>query len=258
MKATDFFRAIDDSDLDTYEIRYLIRVWRRGTCWEKLTKTAETTKGLSIGKASQVRRDLLEKGWLVMTEADGRMAYQVAIPDVVAVHEVKSIVAEFHDVKPEFHDMKQNFHGVHALPINKQNEDHNYKSSVDTPSLDDERDEKQRAWNAIVELIEFWERLTRRRRPADGTEDLRDRWIKPFNEIWIICGRDVEAAKAKIQAVRDGMLSRGGSIFDPAKLPAHVQAISDAEMLPMTQRMNGYRQPAAPLIVMKEIAPGLF
>ena len=91
----EFFRAVDDSDLDVYETRYLMRVWRRKVCWEKLQNISEAT-GMSIGKASQVKRDLLAKGWLVEVIADGRIAYQVAIPSV----------AEFHEVKDEFHDMK--------------------------------------------------------------------------------------------------------------------------------------------------------
>lgn len=261
VKTADFFQALDDSNLDPYKVRYLLRVWRRGKCWEKLQSIAKST-GMSVGKACEVRRDLLADGWLEESVYEGRVVYEVALPTCCDVsrnenyiHYVKESYAE---VKPDFHEVKPEFHVVSALPINRQIEDHNIKSSVNDAPIDDEREGKQQAWNAIVDLIEFWEKITRRRRPADGTDDLREKWIKPFNEIWIICGRDVEAAKAKIQAVRDGMLGRGGSIFDPAKLPAHVQALSDAEMLPMTQRMNGQGAAPAPLIVMKEIAPGLF
>jgi len=122
MKAADFFRALDDSDLDPYETRYLIRVWRRGLCWEKLESIAQSTH-MSIGKASQVRQALLGKGWLKLAESEGRLGYEVAIPDVVEFQDVKSIVVEFHENEQEFHHMKPEFHVVNALPINRQNED---------------------------------------------------------------------------------------------------------------------------------------
>ena len=244
IKAVEFIRALDDSDLDVYAKAFLLRVWRRGACWERLQSIASTT-GMSIGKASEVRRNLLEKGWLNLIEANGRIAYEVAVPIVAEVHEVKpEPVAEVHVVKPEFHEVKPEFHVVNALPINKTKEDLPIKyidaREDDAPNVDDpEREGRQAAWDAIRELIQFWEQLTKRRRPADGTPALRDNWVKPFNEIWLICGRDIDAAKARVQAVRDKMLARGGAIFDPAKLPAHVQALNDAELIPMTERLNG-------------------
>jgi hypothetical protein len=54
-----------------------------------------------------------------------------------------------------------------------------------------------------------------------------------------MCGRSLDTAKAKVQAVRDSILAGGGRIFDPSKLPAHVQALVDAELLPMTAALNG-------------------
>lgn len=262
-----FFRAVDESDLDVYEVRYLMRVWKRGTCWEKLQSIAETT-GMSVGKASQVRRDLLNTGWLKEVIDNDRVAYQVSIPtveevqdvksNVVDVHEVKSIVVEVHEVQPEFHHMKPDFHVVNALPINRQIEDHTikYSAPADTsPPIDDDRAAKQAAWEATVDLIQFWEQITKRKRPPDGSTDLREKWIKPFNEIWIACGRNVDAAKVKIQAVRDDILAGGGKIFDPAKLPAHVQALVDTELLPMTTRFNGNGRPA-PAKSVSTPAPG--
>ena len=268
-----FFRALDESDLDVYETRFLMRVWRRGTCWEKLQSIAETT-GMSLGKASQVRRDLLAKGWLNEVIDAGRVAYQVAIPTtgpaIVEVQDVKSIVVEvqdvktdvavFHVVEPEFHVVKPEFHVVSALPFNRQIEDYTIKYSApadDAPPTDDDRAAKQAAWEATVDLIQYWEHLTKRKRPPDGSSDLREKWIKPFNEIWIACGRNVDAAKVKIQAVRDSILAGGGRIFDPAKLPSHVQALVDTELLPMTTRFNGngHGKPAPPKSVSTP-APG--
>ena len=239
VKATDFFRALDDSGLDVYETRYLLRVWRRGTCWEKLDGIATATR-MSIGKASQVKKDLTAKGWLKEVVADGRVAYQVDIPNVVVFHQVKSDVAEFHEVKPEFHQVKSNFHVVSALPLIDQNEDHPIKyiqpEPGDSPSQVDP--ELIAAREAMFGLIAFWEELTKRKRPDDETL-FREKWLKPFNEIWIACGRNLDTAKAKVQAVRNSILAGGGRIFDPSKLPAHVQALVDVELLPMTAALNG-------------------
>ncbi len=238
MKIAEFFRAVDDSDLSVYEKAFVLRVWRRGQCWEKLESIANTT-GMSIGKASQVRRDLLAKGWIVEAVADGRIVYEVAIPNCCNTSPSES---EFHQVKPEFHQVKPEFHQVSALPFNRQKEDSPIKymsAPGESAPVDDEQEAKQRAWEATADLIEFWEQLTKRKRPPLESADFRDKWMRPFNEIWIACGRSVDAAKAKIQAVRDGILAGGGRIFDPAKLPGHVQALVDAELLPMTARLNG-------------------
>lgn len=180
MKATDFIRAIDTSDLDVYEMRYLIRVWRRGTCWEKLTSIAEST-GMSLGKASQVRRDLVEKGWLVMVEEGGRIAYQVAIPNVEDVHEVKVSVVEFHDVKPEFHEVKPEFHDMSALPINRPKEDYNTKGN----DLDQLRDHFTRS-TAVY--------------PNDRTGRYERDWGEPLAKMLELSGGDVDAAAAMIDA----------------------------------------------------------
>lgn len=239
VKATDFFRALDDSGLDVYETRYLLRVWRRGTCWEKLDGIAKATR-MSIGKASQVKKDLTAKGWLKEVVADGRVAYQVDIPNVVVFHQVKQDVEEFHEVKPEFHQVKSDFHVVSALPLIDQNEDHPIKyiqpEPGDSPLQADP--ELIAAREATFSLIAFWEELTKRKRPDDETL-FREKWLKPFNEIWIACGRNLDAAKAKVQAVRNSILAGGGRIFDPSKLPAHVQALVDVELLPMTAALNG-------------------
>ena len=253
VKTADFFRALDDSGLDVYETRYLLRVWRRGKCWEKLQSISETT-GMSVGKASKVRRDLVAAGWLTEVIHEGHVAYEVTIPDccIVSPHET-----EFHEVKPEFHQVKPEFHVVQALPINRQNEDHNTKLSARGGGDDDEQLAKERAISATLELIEFWEQLTKRKAPPVEAETFRENWFKPFNQIWITCGRSVDAAKAKVQAVRDSMLGDGRRIFDPSKLPAHVQAMVDAELLPLTQRMNG-KGAVQPIVKMVEIAPGLY
>ena len=236
---TDFLRAADDSDLDTYEIRYLMRVWRRGSCWESVRKTHETT-GMSIGKVSAVRQSLLVKGWLTQATENGRVVYRVAIPNVVNVHTVNTDAVIVHAVNGNVHTVNGSVHVVDALPLIEQNEDHPIKyiqpEPGDSPSQVDP--ELIAAREATFGLIAFWEELTKRKRPDDETL-FREKWLKPFNEIWIACGRNLDVAKAKVQAVRNSILAGGGKIFDPSKLPAHVQALVDVELLPMTAALNG-------------------
>lgn len=224
---TDYLRAIDDSDLDTYEIRYLLRVWRRGKCWETVRKTEATTKGFSTASISRVRRQLVEKGWLTMTEANGKIAYEVAIPNVVVVTQSNSVVTESNNLVTD----------RRTLPLIEQKEDHNIKGNG-AGVFDDEQEATRQAVNAVLSLVDFWQDLTKRNRPANE-QVFRETWFRPFNTIWITCGRDVDAAKEKVQAVRASMLERGMTILDPSKLPAHVQSLVDAELLSMTKLFSG-------------------
>lgn len=231
VKTAEFFRALDDSELSVYEVRFLLRVWRRGQCWEKLESIAKST-GMSIGKASTTRRDLVAAGWLTEVITDNHIAYEVVIPNCCSVSPDEN---KFHVVKPEFHQVKPKFHVVHALPINIQKEDHNTKA----PPPDADAQARQAAIDATLALVAFWESLTRRTAPDTSTPDFRDNWFKPFNEIWIMCGRDTEAAKHRVQAVRQELLARRVTLFNPKKLLAHVQAAVEFDLLPMTERMSG-------------------
>ena len=268
VNTADFFRAVDDSDLDVYETRYLMRVWRRKVCWEKVDNIAAAI-GVSRRQAYYARASLLDKGWLVEVVADGRVAHSVAIPDCCIsacdAQDVQDVHEVVHEVHEPVHTVHEVVHEVHALPINRQNEDHTIKfksapaptAAPPTPSTDPEL---IAAREATFSLIVFWEELTKRRRPGND-DQFREKWVEPFNQIWIMCGRSLDAAKAKVQAVRDSILAGGGRIFDPSKLPAHVQALVDAELLPMTTalngngRGNGYGKPA-PAKSVSTPAPG--
>ena len=177
IKATDFIRALDDSDLDVYETRYLMRVWRRGHCWERLKSIADTT-GMSIGKASQVRKELLTKGWLLATVKDGRAGYEVSIPNccIVSPNEDK-----FHEVKPEFHEVKPEFHDMSALPINRPKEDYNTKGN----DLDELRDHFTNR-TAIF--------------PNDRTGRYERDWSEPLGKLLELAQGDAAAAAAMIDA----------------------------------------------------------
>ena len=254
---TEYLRAIDDSDLDPYEKTYLLRVWRRGTCWEKVESIAKSTK-MSRRQAFYARASLVAKGWLTEAVSDGRMGYVVAMPDCcVSAPDALDV----HTVHEPVHHMHEPVHHMHALPLIEQQEDYPIKY-FSAPEVDPEL---IAAREATFGLIAFWEELTKRKRPDDETL-FREKWLKPFNEIWIACGRNLDVAKAKVQTVRNNILAGGGRIFDPSKLPAHVQALVDVELLPMTAAFSGNgrangRGPAGTVtapVVLKQIAPGLY
>lgn len=188
IKATDFIRALDDSDLDVYETRYLMRVWRRGHCWERLKSIADTT-GMSIGKASQVRKELLTKGWLLATVKDGRAGYEVSIPNCCIVSPSED---KFHEVKPEFHEVKPEFHDMSALPINRPKEDYNTKGN----DLDELRDHFTNR-TAIF--------------PNDRTGRYERDWSEPLGKLLELAQGDAAAAAAMIDAALAIAWGKNGS-----------------------------------------------
>jgi len=187
MKATDFFRALDDSDLDPYETRYLLRVWRRGSCWEKVDSIAKTT-GMSRRQAYYARASLLEKGWLTEDVQNNRVVYVVAIPSCcVDAHDAQD-VQEMHEVVQEVHEVVQE---MHALPIKRPKEDHNTKARAAAPPTADPIEELDRHFHAITLLHP----------PVDPKSYVRT-WEEPLRTFLAHAQGDVEKAKELIaQAV---------------------------------------------------------
>lgn len=244
---TEFLRAIDDSGLDPYEVRYLLHVWRRGACWETVRKVG-TLCHMSKSQAHRARVSLLSKGWLTETDEAGRTVQRVALPTsspVAAVPTGDKLVLDTVAVVPTRDSYVPTGDKLvptrTTLPLIEQNEIDPSKCLSALPAeppLSPVDPELVAAREATFGLIAFWEELTKRQRPDDDAA-FREKWVKPLNAIWIMCGRNLDAAKAKVQAVRNSILAGGGRIFDPAKLPAHVQALVDAELLPMTAALNG-------------------
>lgn len=76
MKFTDQLRAIDDADLDPYQFRLVMHIWRVGNCWESVRTTAGKCK-MSMGKVSQCTLELLETGLIERVAVGGRMILRV-------------------------------------------------------------------------------------------------------------------------------------------------------------------------------------
>jgi hypothetical protein len=73
----------DDADLDPYEFRLLAHFKRVGRCTEGLKTTAKKCH-MSPSQASEKRRSLHDKGWIVMKEVqlkDGGYAYVIFVVD---------------------------------------------------------------------------------------------------------------------------------------------------------------------------------
>lgn len=81
---TEQLRLIDDADLTPYQFRLLLHYWRVGRCWESVRTTASKC-GMSAGQVSQVRRWLLEQGWIewqpVVVRGRERQAIVLKMPD---------------------------------------------------------------------------------------------------------------------------------------------------------------------------------
>ena len=100
-------REIDDANLDPYQFRLLMHIFRVGECWENLQTTA-TKCGMSIGKASQVRRWLLSNGWLRWTPSrNGNMALVTVSP-----HEIDGCIRSPHETEISPHETVKT-----ALPL---------------------------------------------------------------------------------------------------------------------------------------------
>jgi hypothetical protein len=75
---TEQLRHLDDAGLDTFQFRLLVHYWRVGQCYEKLRTTAANCH-MSIGKASETRRWLLDKGWIAWDRIDVHGKTRLAI-----------------------------------------------------------------------------------------------------------------------------------------------------------------------------------
>lgn len=247
---TDILRALDDAKLEPSATRLLLHYWRVGVCWETRRTTAEKT-GMSVGSVHKWHIWLEKNGYIELAQKGDRMGFRLRIEALIPVENGRSEyeqtqqadVVLVHNLGVDVQNMNANVQNLGTLPLSIQKEEYLPKvitAREESAAVNGEGEGwKQEAWEAIRELILFWEQLTKRKAPPQKSEAFLENWFKPFNQVWIICGNDVDAAKAKIQAVRNDMLAQGFTLFDPAKLPGHVQTMVDRELLPMTARLNG-------------------
>jgi DnaD/phage-associated family protein len=102
--------ALDDSDLDVYQVRVWLRILRRGICYESQRSMADSMN-ISLGKVNQAIQWLLENGWVVR-EADHKtkkMGYAAVLPheqtQQLNVHDIEHVSPHERDVLPHEHSV---------------------------------------------------------------------------------------------------------------------------------------------------------
>ena len=113
-------RAIDDADLDVYEFRLYMHIWRVGVSWEN-QRTMAKKCNMSLGKVNQARQSLLDKSLLTYERKDGRLGLAAVLCSqdeqtqqyhVADVHDVNTDV---HDVNTDVHVVNTDVHVVNAI-----------------------------------------------------------------------------------------------------------------------------------------------
>lgn len=107
----DLLTAIDDANLDVYETRILIRVARRGICFEAQRSMAESMK-MSLGKLNATIKILAESGWIIKKSdpKTQKMGWAISekLPDSVSPHEqTQQNLCSSHDTSVLPHEQTQ-------------------------------------------------------------------------------------------------------------------------------------------------------
>ena len=110
-------REIDDAGLDVYEFRLWCHIWRVGVSWESVRTMAKKC-GMSVGKAAQAKRSLMERNYLAYEERNGRLGLAVI---VCSPHEQVQQLSdqEMNDYNSDpvvdVHHMNTSVHHVNAI-----------------------------------------------------------------------------------------------------------------------------------------------
>ena len=186
---TETLRAIDDlSELDVYEFRLLIHLWRVGVSWESV-RTLAGKCNMSIGKAYQAQQSLIEKGYLAHQERAGRMGLAVAVrsqSEQECSPREQTQQVDGSSCSPDEHECsphEQNVHHVNAI-LNQP-----YKST-------NEEEEAHPPPRAIEPTMALREHFAKRTiiQPNDRTGVYERDWAQPLGQLLALAGGDVAAA----------------------------------------------------------------
>ena len=222
---TETLRAIDDlSELDVYEFRLLVHLWRVGVSWESV-RTLAGKCNMSIGKTYQAQKALLEKGYLVHQERAGRMGLAVAVgsqgeqvqPQERSPREQTQQVDSSsrslseHECSPH----EQNVHHMNAIlnqPLKSTNEDVGMSDAHDLPTDLPEFltpaqvaaivDERQKSGDPVVILEEYLAGKVPGK-PNRGDTDYDRYWRMPILQMVTLTNGDTALAKSLIDAALD-------------------------------------------------------
>ena len=222
---TETLRAIDDlSELDVYEFRLLVHLWRVGVSWES-TRTLAGKCNMSIGKAHQAQKALLEKGYLVHQERAGRMGLAVAVgsqgeqvqQQERSPHEQTQQVdgSSCSLSEQECSPHEQNVHRMNAIlnqPLKSTNEDVGMSDAHDLPTDLPEFltpaqvaaivDERQKSSDPVVILEEYLAGKIPGK-PNRGDTDYDRYWRMPILQMVTLTNSDAALAKSLIDAALD-------------------------------------------------------
>ena len=121
----------DDADLDPYEFRLLAHYKRVGTCWESTATTAAKCK-MSVGKVSEARRSLQDKGFIhIQDEPSDYGTIQITVKDVWAQNFEKYTQRSHseHDRSP--HERQRSPRETKKEPIEEINNNNNANPQID-------------------------------------------------------------------------------------------------------------------------------
>lgn len=158
-------RRIDDADLDVYQSRLLLHIWRVGECWEGV-ESLSTKCHMSVGKVSQVRRWLLDNGWInPITARNGRAAVALAETQIpqsgngVSPYETGISLYETR-VSPHETEVYLRSKPNEAVPVNGD------------------------GISAIEELVNHFLAVSHCKPPDSARGDYADNWVKPMVAIY--------------------------------------------------------------------------
>lgn len=119
----EILRAIDDADLDVYEFRMWVHIWRVGTSWESL-RTVARKCGMSLGRASKARQSLFDRNMLVYQQRNGKLGLAAVLrssgeqcsPDEQPQHSNRSPGEQnVHLMNTDVHQVNDSVHQVNAI-----------------------------------------------------------------------------------------------------------------------------------------------
>lgn len=187
---TETLRAIDDlSELDVYEFRLLVHLWRVGVSWESV-RTLAGKCNMSIGKAYQAQQSLIEKGYLAHQERAGRMGLAVAVgsqSEQECSPREQTQQVDGSSCSPDEHECsphEQNVHHMNAI-LNQP-----YKST------NEEEEEAPSPAPAIEPVMALREHFVKRTaiQPNDRTGVYDRDWRQPLEVLLRMAGGDPAAA----------------------------------------------------------------
>lgn len=222
---TETLRALDDlSELDVYEFRLLIHLWRVGVSWESV-RTLAGKCNMSIGKAYQAQQSLIEKGYLAHQERAGRMGLAVAVrsqSEQECSPREQTQQVDGSSCSPDEHECsphEQNVHHVNAIlnqPYKSTNEELVGATPAATPDdlptdfpefLTPAQvaaivDERQKSSDPVVILEEYLAGKIPGK-PNRGDTDYDRYWRMPILQMVTLTNSDTALAKSLIDAALD-------------------------------------------------------